>query len=234
MSIANHYGQERPGSAGGERTAELAFGDVGDHLPWLESDDDEEERGVDAARIVIFAVIGLVAVGLIAGILWWMAQSRGSASLIPEGGTIEAPEGPYKTKPEEPGGKTFEGTGDTSFAVAEGQAREGRIAATPPQPRIDLNAAEAASSLEPAPASSASSGVGVQVGAYSDRASAERGWQTLLRQFEALQGVSHRVVEGRADIGRVFRLQAIAPDLAAARDLCDTLRADGGACQVKP
>jgi len=74
----------------------------------------------------------------------------------------------------------------------------------------------------------------VQVGAYSNRATAESGWSKLLTQFPALQGVKHRVVEGQADIGTVYRLQAVTGDLASANSLCSKLKATGGACQVKP
>jgi dihydroxyacetone kinase len=40
-------------------------------------------------------------------------------------------------------------------------------------------------------------------------------------------------VEGQADIGKVYRLQAVADDVAAAKRLCDALQSDGVACQVK-
>jgi len=41
------------------------------------------------------------------------------------------------------------------------------------------------------------------------------------------------VLQGTADIGTVYRLQAVAPDAAAANALCATLKASGVACQVK-
>ena len=48
-----------------------------------------------------------------------------------------------------------------------------------------------------------------------------------------LSGVSHRVVEGRADNGTIYRLQAVTGDAAAAKALCGKLKAKGIACQVK-
>ena len=54
-----------------------------------------------------------------------------------------------------------------------------------------------------------------------------------MRQTEALNGVSHRVVEAQVDIGRVYRLQAMTGDRAAANRLCDALKDDGLACFVK-
>jgi hypothetical protein len=73
----------------------------------------------------------------------------------------------------------------------------------------------------------------VQVAAYSNRAAAERGWSQLSGRYSALTGFNHRVVEGRADIGVVYRLQAVAANVAAANDLCNQLKRDGAACQVK-
>ncbi len=236
MSTGMYGSGEQQGDAlehgGTEQSVELAFDNGDDQLPWLESDDDYEDQGVDTARVVIFGIIGLLVIAVVAGGIWWATRDTHNAELTAVGDTIEAPEGPYKTKPEDPGGKTFEGTGDTSFAVAEGQTSEGTIAAEPPRPSIDLEGtAEPEAPASPAPQLQ---GVGVQVGAYFDRASAERGWSALVRQFEALEGVQHRVVEGQADIGRVFRLQAVTGDLDAATNLCETLKANGGACQVKP
>jgi hypothetical protein len=73
----------------------------------------------------------------------------------------------------------------------------------------------------------------VQVAAYSNRSQAEAGWTRLTSQYEALSGLHHRVVEGQADIGTVYRLQAMAGNLAAANALCSKLKAAGLACQVK-
>ena len=76
-------------------------------------------------------------------------------------------------------------------------------------------------------------GTSVQVGAYPRRADAEAAWSNLMRQTEALNGVSHRVVEAQVDIGTVYRLQAITGDRASASRLCAALKADGLACFVK-
>jgi hypothetical protein len=73
----------------------------------------------------------------------------------------------------------------------------------------------------------------VQVAAYSNRAQAEAGWTKLSTQYDALTGLHHRVVEGQADIGTVYRLQAVAGDAGAAHALCGKLKAAGLACQVK-
>ena len=53
------------------------------------------------------------------------------------------------------------------------------------------------------------------------------------QQYEPLAELKHRVVQGEADIGTVYRLQAVTSDLAAAKKLCQDLKAAGLNCQVK-
>jgi hypothetical protein len=108
-----------------------------------------------------------------------------------------------------------------------------------PGPGFDSQPA-AQPSPKPAPSASASAkpepvvtGVGVQVGAYTSKPTAEAGWNALKVQYPGLSGVSHRIVEGQADIGKVYRLQAVPGDLAAARALCGGMKSAGLSCQVK-
>jgi hypothetical protein len=200
-------------------TEELELADD-ERLPWLESADYEEEQGVDTGRILGFAILGLLAIGLVLGGVWYFGNRTGNPDIVADGSTIEAPEGPYKERPEDPGGRIAEGTGDVAPVVGEGRSPEARLA----RPETPTPSVAAARSAE---------GVAVQVGAFSTRETAERGWATLTRQTGALSGVEHRVVEGQADIGKVFRLQAMAGDAATATALCKALEADGVACQVK-
>lgn len=207
-------------------TEELELDDD-ERLPWLESADyDEGGQGVDTGRILGFLMLALLLLAAVLGGAWYFFNRAPAADLVADGSTIEAPEGPYKERPDDPGGRIAEGTGDIAPVVGEGQSREGRLAPQEtPQPSIATAGSDGAAED--------SSGVAVQVGAFSNRETAERGWQTLMRQTEVLSGVRHRVVEGQADIGKVFRLQAVAADAAGAKQLCDALQADGVACQVK-
>ena len=210
-----------------------------DVLPWLASDDeDEEDRGGgNDYRILIFAVVALLALG---GILW-AAKSYfsglGEGEVQADGSTIEAPDGDYKERPADPGGQDVAGTGDLSYEVGEGVNREGHLAPGEDevQPSVDLSQAAARPSpgATPAATTAATGGVGVQVGAFQTRDSAEAGWATLTGRYDVLQSVRHRVVEATVDGGRVYRLQAVAADGAAADALCRTIRNSGGDCQVK-
>ncbi len=205
---------------------ELALSGERESLPWLESDDDDAPASAGAGQMVLLGLGGLALIGVLLAVLWYWSN-RPDADIVADGSTIAAPAGPVKERPEDPGGKEFAGTGDVAPGIGEGQHREGRLATQPaPRPSVD-----AAGSRAPAPAQA--SGVGIQVGAFSTRESAERGWATLNRQTDALSGVSHRVMEGQIDSGTVYRLQAVAGDTASARSLCTTLKSQGIACQVK-
>jgi hypothetical protein len=209
---------------------ELAFAQEDERLPWLEADDETEEPGVDTGRVIAFVIGALVVLGLVIGALWWFFRDHSEPAIVADGSTIAAPAGPYKTKPANPGGSQAVGTGDTSFAVAEGKEAQGKVATSEaPRPSIDRNQAGAA-----APAAAPSSGgVGVQVGAYSSRDRAEAGWSTLSTRYPALSGVSHRIVQATVDGATIFRLQAVAGDVKTAQQLCSSLQSQGGDCQVK-
>ncbi|QIQ88195.1 MAG: SPOR domain-containing protein [Erythrobacter sp.] len=203
-----------------------------DSLPWLESDEDDEDAGgIDTAQVIGFAAILLAILVLVVGGIWYFAGRGGEGEFVADGSTIEAPDTPVKVKPDDPGGKEFEGTGNVAPVVGEGQTREGRVATDEPAPTPAPTASEPAPAPQPAVETG---GVAVQLAAYSSRARAQQGWNELARRTEALSGVRYRVVEGRIDIGTVYRLQAMASDRASADALCAALKADGLDCQVKP
>lgn len=231
--------EEAAESAAGAR---LALGDE-QRLPWLEGADDvefdDEEPG--NGRFIGFAVLGLILLAAILGGVYW-ATHRGGPAANADGSLIEASREPYKIAPKEPGGKTFQGTGDSSFKVSEGERPAANLAggaapAASASASAAANASAAAGGNAPkpatAPAAPAAGGVGVQIGAFSSSSAAETAWSKLSGQHEALKGLNHRVVEGKADIGTVYRLQALAGDAGAANALCGRLQAGGLKCQVK-
>jgi hypothetical protein len=214
--------------------AELDLNDD-DRLPWLESaDDDYDEEGVDGARVFGFILAGVLALGVLVGGIWWFTH-RPDPDMVADGSTIPAPEVPYKEAPKDPGGKTFAGTGDTSYAVSQGQDRQAKLAGggEVPRPSVDAGTAPAPAAAGAAAPAAPSGGVGVQVGAFGSKEAAEAGWAKLAGRSDVLKGVSHRVIEGQADIGKVYRLQAVAGDAAGADALCGRLKAVGISCQVK-
>ena len=92
-----------------------------DRLPWLDTADGYEyDDGNSGLRILLLVLGGLA---LLAAIVWgvyWMQRNQTGA----EGGNgelIAAQEGDYKVRPDEPGGKSFEGEGDAAFSASAGK-----------------------------------------------------------------------------------------------------------------
>lgn len=214
-------------------TEQLALADEDERLPWLESsdDDDFEDERNDWGRSLRLGLLAMVGLGALVGGIYWATHRNADPVLVADGSLVPADAQPYKEAPKNPGGKTFDGTGDTSFAVSEGKVKPAQIA-----PSATATAA-AAASAKPAAAGAPlapTGGVGVQVGAFSTKDAAEVGWTNLVSHSGgALSGASHRVIQGTTDNGTVFRLQAVAPDTGAATALCSRLKASGISCQVK-
>jgi len=227
-------GEDEAGRGTFSTEEQLRLTEDDERLPWLESDEDYQQPGIDPSRIIAFALIGVLALVLIGGATWFVTSARQDSDIIPDGSTIAAPEQPYKTRPAQSGGTEVAGTGDTSFERAEGIDAEGRIAAT------DTPAPSGTMRPEPAPTASASaapapamSGVPVQVAAYTQRDQAEAGWNTLARRYDVLQGMRYRIVQAVVDGATVHRLQAMAPSRTEADNLCRAIKQAGGDCQVK-
>jgi hypothetical protein len=228
-----------------EVDGELGLADT-DSLPWLESDEEDEGAGgIDTSQILLFAA-GLVALlGLVVGGVWWISNRATTSEVVADGSVIAAPAGPIKERPADPGGKTFAGTGNVAPVVGEGGSRPGVVAGTPlpplpgGTPSTMPASTPSAASTKPVPATATGAapvpvqGVGVQLAAYGTRARAEQGWSDAQRRTDKLSGVKYRIVEGKVDIGTVYRLQAVVGSRAEADRLCAALKADGVDCQVK-
>jgi hypothetical protein len=236
-----------------EPEGELDLADT-DSLPWLESDDeDESASGLDTRQILGFAGGLLVLLGAVVGGVWFISNRAVQDDAVADGSVIEAPAGPIKERPEDPGGKEFAGTGNVAPVVGEGGTRPAVVASgeTPPLPGPDGSLPTATKPVPIKPTSAASpaakpsietvapasapttAGVGVQLAAYGTRARAEQGWSDITRRTDALTGVKYRIVEGKVDIGTVYRLQAVTGSRAEAERLCAALKADGLDCQIK-
>lgn len=226
------------------RAGEATPLDDDDRLPWLEAVDDDDDRdGPSAAKLIAFVVIGLVAIGLIVGGLFWMGNRTGApADGEPE--LIAAPAGDYKIAPEAPGGMKVEGEGDTQFAASAGADPKGKIdtAALPETPVTKAPAAKApepkAKASAPAPKAApkqaaaepkapAAAGATIQLGAFSSQASANNAWKALSTRFKYLEPLSHSVTTTESGGKTLYRLRASGPD---ARNLCGRLRVAGESC----
>ena len=219
-----------------------------ERLPWLESADEDElePEGPSRGRLIGVALGALLVLVIAVGGVYWLTHRGGSAKPA-DGSLIEASKDPYKVAPANPGGKTFAGTGDESYKVSQGEHPEAHLAGGAPAPSSSSSSSASTSApASPAPAAGAaaapapthaaaapSGSVAVQVGAYSTAALGEASWNRMVTAHDVLKGLGHRVVEGKADIGTVYRLQALTSDLQSANALCSKLQADGVKCQVK-
>ncbi len=227
---------------------ELDLADT-DSLPWLESDEEDDDAGgLDVMQIVGFVALLLAVLGAVVGGVWFVSNRMAGGEMVADGSVIAAPEGPIKQRPDDPGGKEFAGTGNVAPVVGEGGSRPATVAEAPMPPLPGArpmgtpvatpSGTPAAGATKPVPATAPTaaapvSGIGVQLAAYGTRVRAEEGWTQVSRRTDALKGVKYRIVEGKVDIGTVYRLQAVAGSRAEADRLCAALKADGVDCQVK-
>ena len=232
--------------------------DEDDRLPWLEAVDDDDDRdGPSAAKLIAFVVIGLVAIGLIVGGLFWMGNRTGGA-VEGEPELIAAPGGDYKVAPDAPGGMKVEDEGDIQIAASEGADPKAKIdtaalpetpvtqappkakqaapktAAAAPAPKAAPKQAPPAQAMRPEPkvdtrvaAAPAAAGATIQLGAFSSQASANSAWKALSSRFKYLAPLSHSVTPTKSGDRTLYRLRASGPD---ARNLCGRLRVAGESC----
>jgi hypothetical protein len=208
-----------------------------DRLPWLEAaDEDDDDGGPSAAKLIAFVLIGLVAIGLIVGGLFWMGNRTGGPDGEPE--LIAAPEGDYKVKPDDPGGMKVKGEGDTQFAASEGAQPKGAIdtSRVPEAPVTKAPAAPAGQPkaapqpTQPAPAApAAGGGQTIQLGAFDSQAQANTAWKAMAGRFSYLAPLSHSVMTAQVGGRTFYRLRASG---AGARDICRRLEVAGESCIV--
>lgn len=227
--------------------------DDADRLPWLESDEDDYIENISPGRVIVAGLVALLVVAAVVGGIWWTTHRHAVGAPLPDGSVVTPSPAQYKEAPADPGGKTYQGTGDTSYVVSQGQNRQAQLAdgegsvaagsAPPPAAAAGGNANAGAAakggagmtaSASPAGGSTDSAPAGgvVQIGAFSSQELAEAGWSHLTIQHPMLAQQHHRVLQGQADIGTVWRLQVVTGAGGGAA-LCDRLRDEGMSCQVK-
>lgn len=112
--------------------------DDGDRLPWLEAVEDENAaEGPSALKLIAAVVIGLVAIGLVVGGLFWLGGRGGAGGANGEAELIEAPEGAYRVAPETPGGMQVEGQGGSAHAASAGAEKQGNLSMRVPETPVD-------------------------------------------------------------------------------------------------
>lgn len=74
----------------------------------------------------------------------------------------------------------------------------------------------------------------VQIGAFSQKAQAERRWNELTRRVDYLGKQSHRIESFSRQGATTYRLRVAAANKAEARTLCSKLESSGVKCFVVP
>lgn len=203
-----------------------------DRLPWLETADGYEyEESSSPLKVAGLVLGGLALLAAIVGGIYWLQRNQ-SGGASGNGELIAAQEGDYKVAPADREGKNFEGEGDAAFAASEGKKVE--VSIDPAKAKAAASAQQQAPGAAPVKAGPAPAGSGfVQLGAFSDSAKADQAWAAMGKRFGFLSGLNRRIAEGAAEGGRkVYRLQAVAANPAAAQQLCAKLKAAGENCMV--
>ena len=197
-----------------------------DRLPWLETADGYEyDQGASPLKVAGLVLGGLALLAAIVGGIYWLQRNQ-TGGAQGNGELIAAQEGNYKVAPDDREGKTFEGEGDSAFAASEGK-KTGATIAVPAKTDGAKAATPAASGPTPAGA------VMVQLGAFSDTAKADQAWAAFGKRFGFLSGTNRKIAEATGEGGRkIFRLQAVTANAAAAQQLCAKLKAAGENCLI--
>lgn len=207
----------------------------GEALPWLEAVDDEDEpRGLSARKMLAALALVLLGVGIVAGTLFTIGREQGGSG-PPE--LIRAPQGPYKVKPDDPGGLDVSGESGTAFATGAGVDTDSRLDVTrmaepppPPEPAAGEDRPKPEPKPEPAPpaAEPGAPGATVQLGAYGSSAKAETAWKMLSARFPEVASLTKQVVPYNGG----FRLRASGGSPDQARAACRAVTAGGENCFV--
>ena len=230
-----------------------------DRLPWLESVEPEDEGGPSTMRVVGLVILGLVAIAALVYAVYWVQRHHHPAS--GNGALIEAPQGDYKVRPDQPGGMKADGEGTQALATSQGADNaDGSIDlnAVPEKPITGKMAAQngaattaggssvaaavpasggaltaqAPVTAPKATAAAAANGSVVQLGAYPDKATANAQWKRMAARFAYLAPLGQSIEEAKVGAGTVYRLRVNAGSAQAASQLCGKLKVAGEDCFV--
>jgi len=215
-------------------------------LPWLEAVEDEDEPPAVSGRKMLMALLSvLVGVGIVAGTLFWLGrQDKGHGP--PQ--LIKAQPGPYKVKPDNPGGLDVAGDSGTAYATGAGEDSDAQLDTsklsevpdavdqgpqTTPSPEVETPAKPEPPKPAPAPAAAPTEPTGakgtvIQLGAYGSTGKAETAWRLLSGRFPEIAKLNKLVVQYSGG----YRLRAAASSPAEAQAACRAVTAGGENCFV--
>ena len=207
-------------------------------LPWLAAVEDEDEpRGVSAGKMFAALSVVVLAAAMVAATFFWMGRRDAEVGGPPE--LIRAEAGPYKVKPPNPGGLNVAGDSETAYETSAGEDKDAqldlsKVRETPPPPpkeepkRIPPKETKEPVAAESPPKATGGTGSVVQLGAFANRAQAERAWSALSARFPSVASATKLIVPFPGGI----RLRAATSSSADARQVCQTLKSAGENCFV--
>jgi hypothetical protein len=207
-------------------------------LPWLTAVEDEDEpRGVSARKMLAALMVVILAGAIVAAAFFWMGRRNAQFNGPPE--LIRAEPGPYKIKPPDPGGLDVAGESKTAFETSAGEDNDAqldlsKVPAPPVAPpkeepkRIPPNETKEPVPPEASPTPAGPTGSVVQLGAFANRAQAERAWSALSARFPSVAALDKMIVPFPGGI----RLRAGAGSPGDAKQVCQALKAAGENCFV--
>ena len=219
-----------------------AYDDQG--LPWLEAVDDEDgPRGISARKMFVALLMVLVAAAIVAGTFFWLGRRDPAVTGAPQ--LIRAEPGPYKVKPDDPGGLDVAGDSETAYSTSAGEDPDSTLDVHKLPEGMEAAPANSAESVplpkkippnetkepvsEPSPA--APGGPVVQLGAYGSMVKAETAWSLLSGRFPEVAALRKSVVTATVAGKPFYRLRA-AGSAEQTRAACAALKAAGENCLV--
>jgi hypothetical protein len=213
-------------------------------LPWLEAVDDEDgPRGVSAGKMHVALILVLAAGANVAATMFWLGRSDPVETGAPQ--LIRAEPGPYKVKPEDPGGLDVAGDSETAYSTSAGEDPDSSLdlrklpeemqplpepqATTAPPKKIPPNETKVPATDESPPA--ANSGPTIQLGAYASTVKADTAWSLLSGRFPEVAALRKTVVTATVKGKPFYRLRASGSS-DQTKAACAALRAAGESCLV--
>lgn len=221
-----------------------AYDDQG--LPWLEAVDDEDgPTGVSAKKMFVALLMVMLAGAIIFATFFWLGRRDAPVEGAPV--LIRAEAGPYKVRPDDPGGLDVAGESETAFETSAGEDPDSAldmnklpqgVEAPPPEPVAGVPAEPAPKKIPPKEAKEpardgapAAAGPTIQLGAYASTIKAETAWGMLTSRFPAVAALNKSVVSATVNGKTIHRLRAVGSS-AETRAACSALKAAGESCLV--
>ena len=224
--------------------SERTYDDQG--LPWLEAVDDEDgPRGVSGRKMAVALLLVLIAAAIVAGTFFWLGRREAPVVGAPE--IIRAAPGPYKLRPDDPGGLDVAGESETAFSTSAGEDPDAAldmdklppgVEPPPPEPVPGDAVTPKPRTLPPnetkvpAPddaATPAAPGPTIQLGAYASTIKAETAWGMLSSRFPEVAALDRTVVSATVKGKAVHRLRAVG-STEQTRAACAALKVAGESC----